>query len=421
MYKSRYKQERLLMEAMPESGPSDMTLPLSYPSDRGNCPFDPPAPYIATQTQRGLRRVMLWDGSTPWIITRHADVRAVLGDSRFSANNLRPNFPFYSEAAAAVAVSNHSFNRMDDPEHQRMRRMLAGAFRAKRMGELRPGIQQIVNDLIDAILAKPAPADLVAEFALPLPSLVICLLLGVPYADHGFFQEHSRVLLDRSRSGGEVQKSNEELKAYLAELTARKVADPDGGLLSQLVHHHETNGEITREEIVQAARLMLVAGHETTANQTAMSILALLRNRHQLDELRRDPNLIPGAADELLRYVSVVHSGLGRFATEDVLLGETLIRAGEGVLCMINVANRDVMEFGSTTDLDVHRDACRNLAFGYGVHYCLGQPLARIELQIALETLLRRMPGLRLLASMEDLTFGHEKIVYGVHSLPVSW
>ena len=399
-----------------------MPLPLDFPASRGNCPFDPPAGYLATSSEvaGSLARVRLWDGSLPWLITGYRDVRAVLGDRRFSADNTAPGFPLVSESTAA-GLQNRSFIRMDDPQHQRLRRMLTGDFRIQRMQELQPQIVQIVDQLLDQLIAAGPPADLVAGFALPLPSLVICLLLGVPYADHEFFQQRSRILLDRTVEPAAARQANTELSDYLAELAGRKAVEPDGGLLSELVIEYELTGQISRHETTQMARLLLIAGHETTANMTALAVLTLLQNPAQLAELRADPQLIPAAVEELLRYLSVVHGGITRVATENVQLGEVLIRAGDGVICMINVANRDHAQFGADTGLDVRRDARRHLAFGYGVHQCLGQPLARLELQIALRAVLRRLPNLALARPIEQLSFRDEMVVYGVQELPVSW
>ncbi|MEO6702955.1 MAG: cytochrome P450 [Jatrophihabitantaceae bacterium] len=391
---------------------------LDYPASRGDCPFDPPADYHRAGP---AARVRLWDGSTPWLITSYADVRAVLGDRRFSADNTLPNFPFVSASAAAAGLQNRSFIRMDDPQHQRLRRMLTGDFRVRRIAELAPQISQIVDELLTAMIGAGPPADLVADFALPLPSLVICLLLGVPYAEHAFFQERSRTLLDHNSEPAAARQANTELSGYLADLAGRKAVEPDSGLLSELVHEHELTGEISRDETTQMARLLLIAGHETTANMTALATLTLLSNPAQLSQLKAEPALIPAAIEELLRYLSIVHGGIARLATEDVQLAEVLVRAGDGVLCMINVANRDQQEFGADNELDLQRDARHHLAFGYGVHQCLGQPLARLELHIALAELLRRLPNLALARPITGLAFREEMVVYGVHELPVSW
>ncbi|MBD0693384.1 cytochrome P450 [Streptomyces sp. CBMA123] len=389
----------------------------THPAARGACPFAPPPAYQQAQREEPISRISLWDGSPSWLLTRHEDVKAVLSDARFSADANRAGFPFISAGARQLTNGQPTFIRMDDPEHARLRRMLTGEFMIKKVEALRPEIQRIADELLDRMTEGRTGADLVGEFALPLPSLVICLLLGVPYQDHEFFQECSRVLLRRDSAVEDVITAQERLTGYLEDLTETKRAQPDDGILSRLVER----GELNTKEIGAMGRLLLVAGHETTANMTALSILALLRNPAQLDHLRRHPEAVPGAVEELLRYLTIVHSGLTRVATEDVELGGVRIRAGEGVICMISLANRDAAEFPDADDLDLTRDARRHLAFGFGVHQCLGQPLARLELQIALDSVLRRLPGLRLAVPFEEVRFRGEMLIYGVHELPVAW
>ncbi|MFD8749589.1 cytochrome P450 [Kitasatospora sp. NPDC059577] len=389
----------------------------AHPAARGACPFAPPPAYQQAQQQEPISRVSLWDGAPSWLVTRHEDVKAVLSDARFSSDSSRSGFPFISAGARQLNAGQPTFIRMDDPEHARLRRMLTGEFMIKKVEAMRPEVQRIADDLLDRMTTGRTGADLVHEFALPLPSLVICLLLGVPYQEHDFFQECSRILLRRDASPEEVDAARERLSDYLIQLTEAKRAEPDDGILSRLI----ARGELSTEEIGLMGRLLLVAGHETTANMTALSVLALLRNPDQLDHLRRHPESVPGAVEELLRYLTIVHSGLTRVATEDVEVGGVRIRAGEGVICMINTANRDAGEFPDGDELDLTRDARRHLAFGFGVHQCLGQPLARLELQIALDTILRRLPGLRLDVPFEDVRFRGEMLIYGVHELPIAW
>ncbi|MER7579601.1 cytochrome P450 [Kitasatospora sp. NPDC097691] len=389
----------------------------THPATRGACPFDPPPAYQQARQEEPVTRVSLWDGAPSWLVTRHEDIKAVLSDPRFSSDSTRPGFPFISAGIRQLNTGQPTFIRMDDPEHARLRRMLTGEFMIKKVEALRPEIQRIADDLLDRMTTGRTGADLVHEFALPLPSLVICLLLGVPYRDHDFFQECSRVLLHRDSSPEDVAAAQQRLADYLVELTETKRAEPDDGILNRLV----ARGELSTEEIGAMGRLLLVAGHETTANMTALSVLALLRNPDQLDHLRRHPESVTGAVEELLRYLTIVHSGLTRVATEDVEVGGVRIRAGEGVICMINTANRDTQEFPGGDELDLTRDARRHLAFGFGVHQCLGQPLARLELQIALDTLLRRLPGLRLAVPFEEVRFRSEMLIYGVHELPIAW
>ncbi|MGK4585689.1 cytochrome P450 [Kitasatospora sp. HPMI-4] len=391
----------------------------TVPAARGTCPFSPPPAYEeAHRTTGPISRVSLWDGSQCWLLTGHRQARFVLGDRRFSADIRHPGFPIlFPGRRELVTRSTPTFIRLDDPEHARQRRLLTGDFIIKRVEAMRPQIQQIVDETLDRMIARGGPADLVRDYALPVPSLVICLLLGVPYEDHEFFQKQSHALLSLSSTPADVETAQDELNSYLAELAARKQREPDDSVLSRLV----AKGEVTLEEAAAMGVLLLIAGHETTANMTALGTLALLQNPEQAERLRSDPSLIKGAVEELLRYLTIVHLGVPRVALEDVEIDGTLIKAGDGVLSMISTANRDEEVFQDADRLDVTREARRHLSFGFGVHQCLGQPLARAELQIALQTLLERLPGLRLAIPYEDVRYRTDMAIYGVHELPVTW
>jgi hypothetical protein len=392
----------------------------AYPMKR-DCPFDPPPELRRIQAESPITRVRLWDGSNPWLITDYPDQRAVLSDPRFSADVRRPGYPHVTAASQARRKRSRTFISMDEPEHGTYRTMLTGTFMIKKVEALRPRIQRIVDGLIDAMLDGGPPADLVSAFALPVPSLVICELLGVPYAEHAFFQRCSRVLVSSRSTAEEAVAAADELKDYLTHLLARKAADPADDLLSRLVT--EQAETMSRSQIADMAMLLLVAGHETTANMIGLGTLTLLQHPDQLAELREseDPKLIAGAVEELLRYLSIVHSGRRRVATEDVEIGGRLIRAGEGVIVATDAGNRDATAFPDPDVLDIHRRARHHVAFGYGVHQCLGQPLARVELQVVYGTLYRRVPTLRQAVPLEEIRFKHDMLVYGVHELPVSW
>jgi cytochrome P450 len=300
--------------------------------------------------------------------------------------------------------------------------MVTAPFAIKRIEALRPSVQTMVDDLIDRLLAGPKPADLVEAFALPLPSLVICRLLGVPYQDHDFFQFNSRTMLQLSVTDQERTAARDRLYDYLDELVDRKLAEPGDDLISHLLGRI-ADGELTRDEVVQTAVLMLIAGHETTANMIALGTFALLQHPDQLARLRaaEDPREIAGAVEELLRYLSIVHTGRRRAALEDIEIGGLTIRAGEGLIFPNDLGNRDPEVFSDPDRLDLGRPARRHLAFGFGVHQCLGQPLARMELQVVYGTLYRRIPTLRLAVDPADIPLKHDGIVYGVYRLPVSW
>jgi cytochrome P450 len=396
----------------------------AYPAARTGCPMDPPPLVGRLREERPVARVTLWDGSRPWLVTRHADARQALRDPRLSADARLPGFPFLASVQSEVLKVQDlpvGFIRMDPPEHDRQRRMLTQEFIIKRMEQMRPGIDRLVDSLLDDMIAAGSPADLVDAFALPLPSLVICDLLGVPYEDHEFFQARSRLLLDQTAGLEQARTARAELRDYLDRLVTDKAARPADDLLSRLVAEQEAPGHLTHEEVVGMAVLLLVAGHETTANMIGLGVLNLLSNPAQWAALREDPGLVPEAVEELLRHQSIVQSGLPRIALEDLEIGGTVIRAGEGVLIQLAAANRDPRAFDDPDRLDVRRPARQHMAFGFGVHQCLGQPLARIELQSALTGVLRRLPGLRVTKPLEELDFRHRMTVYGLFALPVEW
>lgn len=394
-----------------------------YPQPRdGRCPFAPAPGVLDLQSRAPLTRVRLWDGSTPWLVTRYEDYRALLADPRLSADATQDGYPSPSAGLKARRSTNPTFISMDDPEHARLRRMVTAPFAIKRVEALRPRVQRIVDDLIDSMLAGPKPVDLVEAFALPTPSLVICELLGVPHTDHDFFQQNSRVLVKRDATAEESMAAQARLIEYIDDLIARKTTEPADDLLSSLAAR-VNDGELTRARAASMGMLLLVAGHETTANMIALGTLALLENPAQLALLRdsEDPKFVAGAVEELLRYLTITHMGRRRVALEDIEHGGQTIRAGEGVVLAGEAGNWDPEVFDAPDRLDLTRDARRHVAFGFGVHQCLGQPLARVELQVAYPTLLRRVPGLRLATSVDEVPFKHDGQVYGVYELPVTW
>ncbi|MGW0760982.1 cytochrome P450 [Streptomyces sp. NPDC002814] len=407
--------DKSTIDAIPEYGTSRAP----------GCPFDPAPAMLARREEGPVVRVRLWDGSTPWLVTGYTEHRAVLSDPRVSVVPTTPGMPRLSpsEAQAEATASALSFILMDDPEHARLRRMVTGAFSVKRIETMRPVAQRIVDERIDAMLAGPNPADLVEAFALPVPSLVICELLGVPYESHDFFQRDSRVIINRDSTAEERREAAIRLYMYLDGLVGEKLDDPGEDLLSGLTGRIRA-GELSREEAVQMGVLMLFAGHETTANMIALGTLALLEHPAQLDRLREsdDPKFVAGAVEELLRYLTITHGGTRRVALADLEIGGQLIRAGEGIVVVNETANRDAATFGDDPDrLDLDRDARRHVTFGYGIHQCLGQSLARMELQVVYGTLYRRIPTLRLAADIDDIPFKHDGFIYGVYELPVTW
>ncbi|MFD3471887.1 cytochrome P450 [Streptomyces sp. NPDC058682] len=347
-----------------------------------------------------------------WLVTRYEAARAVLSDTRFSSDSRNPSFPLYRDFSALI--------RMDPPEHTMYRRMLAPEFLTKRVTELRPEVVRLTNELLDGVVCRKPPVDLVPSLAMPLPSLVICRILGVPYEDHRFLQDRTATALHMTSTEEEISGAVAELGEYMGGVVRAKIARPEGDLLSRLVVGHIEPGNCTAETAADLARLLLVAGHVTTVNMIGLGILTLLQNPAQLAQLRQDPQLIPAAVEELLRYLSVA-SAVGRVATEDIHVGEHLVREGEGVMVLLAVANRDDRRYAMANKLDIERGGHGHLAFGYGPHVCIGAALARMELQIAIEAVIRRFPNLRLAVSMDRVAFRHEMRMYGVHELPVEW
>ncbi|MEV5879035.1 cytochrome P450 [Streptomyces sp. NPDC052101] len=401
-------------------GPADQADPVAFPQDR-TCPYHPPTGYQPLRDGRPLSRVTLFDGREAWAVTAHATARALLADPRLSSNRSHPGFPVPSERFAGVRDRRVALIAVDDPEHNRQRRLMIPSFTVKRAAELRPWIQQTVDGLLDVMIAQGPPAELVSAFALPVPSMVICRLLGIPYADHELFEEQSRRLL-RGPTAADTSDARDRLEDYLGGLIDDKArqAEPGAGILDEIVHHQLRDGVLDRAELVSLALILLVAGHETTANMISLGTYALLQHPGRLAELRADPALLPAAVEELMRMLSIAE-GLQRVALEDIEIDGTTIRAGEGVLFSTSVINRDPAQYADPDTLDFHRSARHHVAFGFGIHQCLGQNLARAELEIALGTLLARLPGLRLAVPADEVRFKRGDTIQGMLELPVTW
>jgi cytochrome P450 len=380
-------------------------------------PFDPPL----LDDQKPIRRIAFADGHVGWLVTNYELSRAALADQRFSSalehRRALIRRPDVEGMRAGEPAPPGFFIGMDPPHHTRLRRLLTGQFTVRRMKALEPRVEQIVADHLDAMAKAGPPVDLVAAFALPVPSLVICELLGVPYEDRAGFQRDSATLLGLRTTDEEANAAWVSMGTYLAELVERKRAEPADDLLGGLV----AGGELSTEELVGVAVLLLIAGHETTANMLGLGTFALLQHPDQLAALREGRVDVANSVEELLRYLTVIAFGTTRTAVEDVELGGELIRAGESLGVYLPTANRDPERFASGDELDLGADAHGHLAFGHGVHQCLGQQLARIEMRIAYPALLRRFPTLRLAVPPEEVPMRGDMSIYGVHRLPVEW
>jgi cytochrome P450 len=369
-----------------------------------------------------VNKVLLPDDSTAWLVTGFAEAREVMIDQRYSRALLfAPGRQVYGvEATLADAII-----AMDPPEHTRLRKLVASAFTEKRIQALRPRVARIVDDLIDAMLAGPRPADLSYSFSLMVPASVICVLLGVPITDIDRFHEWSNAIFaDWSRSPDKIAEAYASMSRYMSELIAQKRTAPSDDLISVLIDARDAGDKLTEVELVQICIGLLAAGHETTANSINMSFVALSQHPDQLARLTADPGLIPAAVEELLRYVMISGSGfipLARVTREEVRLGGVTIPAGETVLPSFNVANRDPSAFDDPDRLDVGRTPKPHLGFGAGAHHCLGAQLARMELQEAFRGLLTRLPGLRMTVPMSELEFREGQAIASMRALPVTW
>jgi cytochrome P450 len=390
--------------------------------ERDAGPFDPPSQITRLREARPVSPMIFPDGHDGWLVTGYEAVRQLMADTRFSSRQdlgiihvpyETPGMPVQTEPSPQTPGL---FIAMDPPDHTRLRRKLTGAFTVRRMKQLEESIIDIVERQLDELAAMTPPVDLIKAFALPVPSLVICELLGVPYQDRDTFQTNSARFMERDIDLEAKMAAYGAMTSYLAELVISKRAEPGEDILSDLARHED----LTIEELVGAAFLLLLAGHETTANLLGLGTFALLENPDQLAELRADPELMPGAVEELMRYLAVADIFF-RYATEDLELGGEIIGAGSTVVVSLLAANRDPARFEDPDTLDVRRQARGHLSFGHGIHQCLGQQLARIEMRAGFDGLLRRFPTLALAVPADEVRLRTDMNIYGVHELPVTW
>ncbi|WP_246277624.1 cytochrome P450 [Phytohabitans rumicis] len=393
---------------------------MAFPVPR-TCPFDLPAGYAALRTERPVSRVRLPDGQLAWLVTRYEDVRRLATDPRISADRGHPNSPYTelvtAQGRAAIAAVGRSLIGLDPPEHGPRRRMLMPEFTVRRVNGLRPHIQRVVDESIAALLAGPRPAELVTALALPVTSTVICELLGVPYADRDFFLDRAAVQVRRDVPPERRRQAGGELRAYLDRLVTGKERDGGDDLLSRLAARR--NAEFDHDQLVGLAMLLLIAGFESTASMIVLGVVVLLEHGGAA-AVPKDPAALGLAVEELLRYLSIVDT-MPRVATADIEVGGVTIPAGDGVLLSFASANHDADTFDDPAGLRLGRGSRQHVAFGYGAHQCLGQNLARAELEIVFRSLFTRVPGLRLAVPLADLPFKRDASVYGLDRLPVTW
>jgi cytochrome P450 len=388
---------------------------------------DPHAYFTRMREEGPVTPVVLPHGGRVWLITRYADVRAALADPRLYkdwAGKLTGPDWVPDEVTGYLAM--HMLNA-DPPDHTRLRKLVTRAFTARRVAGLRPRVEAITASLLDAAEARGEDViDLIEAFAFPLPVTVICELLGVPTEDRAQFRQWTNTMLAEGGEAGSFRAAGEAMYRYFTSLVAAKRAalaedtGPTDDLVSALIEAQaDSEDALDERELIAMLWLLLVAGHETTTNLIASGTLALLANPAELERLRSDPSLLSGAIEELLRYVNPLNHATDRFTLEPVEIGGVTIPAREWVLCVTSSANRDPDRFADPDRLDVGRDAGGHVAFGHGIHHCLGAPLARLEGEVAFGALLSRFPGLSLAADPSALRWRASSLIHGLETLPV--
>ncbi len=382
---------------------------------------DPHTAYAYLREHQPVHVVRMPSGVPVWLVTRYADVRQALSDPRLSKDETRrAQLAAHRFPAVIEANMNHHMLNSDPPDHTRLRKLVSAAFTGRRMEALRPRIQEITDGLLDA-MAATGEADLIDAFAFPLPIQVICELLGVPADDRDDFRRWSNALVSGTIAGGKLLPAAEAMVSYLHELIAQKRAEPTDDLLSALVAVQDGSDRLTEGELSSMVFLLLVAGHETTVNLIGNAVHALLTHPDQLAALRADPGLVPGAIEEFLRYESPIETATFRITSEPMEIAGVAIPPNQIVLLSLLAANRDPDRFADAATLDIGRTDGHHVAFGHGIHHCLGAPLARLEGQIAIGSLLARFPHLELAVPPETLPWRQGVLLRGLERLPVRY
>ena len=382
-----------------------------------------PPEFAEWRRERPIRPVSMADGQRVWLVSTHELAKTVLADGRFSSNVFLPGYPTDGVAGHVGGEFSRSMIRMDAPDHTRLRRLVTREFMPKRIEHLKPTIREVVDSSLDAMEENGSPVDFVSTFAAPVPGIVIDRMLGVPEEDHAFFQDSANALVTREIAPAASLEVQRELGDYIRQLVVEKQRKPEGeDLFTKLVHHRDENGEgLTTEELASFGVLLIAGGHDTTMNQLSLSMLTLLKEPALRKRLELDPSQWPRAVNELLRFWAIVRSGPRRVATEDVEVGGQMIRRGEGVVVSIWSANHDETVFPAPGTVDIERGGPPHVAFGFGVHQCIGQSVARLELTIALPAVLQRFPTISLAREPRDEDFRRDMSIYGLYELEVMW
>jgi cytochrome P450 len=410
------------MEKADDKGSTMTEAPIAFPREVRPGPFDPPEVLRALREKAALIPMRFADGHLGWFVTGYSAVRSILSDSRFSArperHHLVVELPMAKAFAGKLTLSvSGMFHLQDPPEHTRYRRALAAEFTVQRMKRLEPKIAEITRTCLDAMAESGPPVDLVEEFAFPVPSLVTCELLGIAHEDRESFR-WAVATLSRWDSGvEETRNALDTVLGFFPPLIRRKRREPGDDLLSRLIE----NSELTDEELATIGYILFAGGFETTANMLALGTFALLEHPAEKELLRADPSLINNAVEELLRYLTIGHVGPQRAALEDVEVEGVVIKKGQAVMMSLPAANRDPEHFDDPERFGITKPAGGHVAFGHGVHGCLGQQLARVVMRISYPALFDRFPDLRLAVPSDEVPTKEDTMAYGVHRLPVEW
>jgi cytochrome P450 len=394
-----------------------------FPTDKRPGPFDPPDVFRKIREERPLTPMTFADGHEGWLASSHRIVRKILSDDRFSNRRELMHLPVARDISTKRQPSEPGmFIRMDPPEHTRYRRLLIAQFTVRRIKQLEPRITAVINDRLDAMERSGGPVDLVEEFAIPIPSAVICDLLGIPESERGEFQRAMGVAVNLNTKQKDLVEAFLTMQSLFPPLIAGKRARPTDDFYSDLIN----NSDLTDEELTNIGFMLFGAGFETTANMLGLGAFALLEHPEQVAALRQDPSLIDSAVEELLRYLTIIHIGPMRAALEDVEIEGVTIKKGQVVCMSLSAANRDPECFDDPERLDLTRFTragrrMGHLAFGHGIHQCLGQQLARSEMRLAFPALFERLPGLRLAVPREEVPTREASVIYGLERLPVTW
>jgi pentalenic acid synthase len=382
-------------------------------------PIAPPIAYEAWREDAPATQVTLQDGSQAWVVLRHEEVRQVLEDPSVSRDPSVPHFPRV-RAGQTFTRNDVLLNHMDPPLHGQFRRMLAPWFSRKRIDGLRSSIQDIVDDAIDKMLKKSGPVNLHQDFSLAIPSRVICQFLDIDYSYHQDFERLASINTSANATAEEFESATRELLGIASKIVDEQLEEPGGGIVASLATKLKA-GEITREQAIAHTHILIVAGHETTAHTISLGMLMLWRNPETYRRLRHNPTEWGKATDEMIRMQSVADGVLSRVTTQELDLGGIKVPAGQGIIPILSPANYDPRFWEDPKTFNIDRDTTKHVGLGAGIHSCLGQNLARAELEIAFETLTRRIPTLRLAVPEDEMVFNRDGFVFGVRDVPVTW